>query len=137
MLTLTSSARWRQRYPEKSIAQSKVAYAIRKGVLRSQPCETCGRFPADAHHEDYAKPLEVRWLCPVHHAETHGFKKPTLPKKAPWGKRTVFQPAPKRDELIEKVIDLRKEGLTYKRIAVELGVSKGTIYKWVNQTSYR
>lgn len=24
-----------------------------------------------AHHDDYSKPLEVRWLCPSHHKLHH------------------------------------------------------------------
>ena len=28
-------------------------------------------MPIDAHHEDYGRPLAVRWLCPAHHAEIH------------------------------------------------------------------
>lgn len=36
------------------------------GVLVRQPCEVCGS-KAQAHHNDYSKPLEVRWLCPLHH----------------------------------------------------------------------
>lgn len=27
---------------------------------------------SQAHHEDYARPLDVRWLCFKHHRETHG-----------------------------------------------------------------
>lgn len=39
-------------------------------VLERQPCENCGASPADAHHDDYTKPLDVRWLCePCHGAE--------------------------------------------------------------------
>lgn len=34
-----------------------------------QPCEVCGTTPAQRHHDDYSKPLEIRWLCPVHHKE--------------------------------------------------------------------
>lgn len=44
--------------------------AIRDGKIARQPCEVCGR-KAQAHHEDYSKPLDVRWLCFQHHRE-HG-----------------------------------------------------------------
>jgi hypothetical protein len=32
----------------------------------------CGEPEAQAHHDDYAKPLDVRWLCNKHHREHHG-----------------------------------------------------------------
>lgn len=51
-------------------AKWKVAYAIKKGILKRLPCEICGEF-GEAHHEDYNKPLEVRWLCRTHHMEAH------------------------------------------------------------------
>ncbi len=42
----------------------------RRGKLIPQPCERCGVEHAQKHHEDYTKPLEVRWLCrPCHLAE--------------------------------------------------------------------
>lgn len=40
-------------------------------VLQRKPCETCGSERSEAHHDDYAKPLDVRWLCRTHHAEAH------------------------------------------------------------------
>lgn len=55
--------------------KSKVAwaarYAITTGKLVRQPCEECGAEKTDAHHDDYAKPLEVRWLCRSHHRQWH------------------------------------------------------------------
>jgi hypothetical protein len=60
----------RIRYPEKYKASTAVNNAIRDGKLVRQSCETCGGF-GEAHHDDYAKPLEVRWLCRKHHAEQH------------------------------------------------------------------
>lgn len=56
-----------------------VERAVKKGRLVPLPCEVCGawRFRSDgqrdivAHHDDYNKPLDVRWLCKVHHAEWH------------------------------------------------------------------
>jgi len=44
--------------------------AIKKGKLIPQPCEVCGST-GTAHHDDYAKPLEVRWLCHRHHITHH------------------------------------------------------------------
>lgn len=45
--------------------------AIKKGLLVRQPCEICGALRVDAHHEDYSKPLQVRWLCRKHHRQRH------------------------------------------------------------------
>jgi hypothetical protein len=54
-------------------ARSKAYYAIRAGDLIPQPCEVCGATKhIHAHHDDYDKPLEVRWLCSPHHHEAHG-----------------------------------------------------------------
>lgn len=46
--------------------------AIRDGRLTRQPCEVCGLAKSEAHHDDYTKPLDVRWLCRKHHLEHHG-----------------------------------------------------------------
>ena len=46
--------------------------AIRAGRLVRQPCEVCGALKVEAHHDDYNKPLDVRWLCRKHHLEHHG-----------------------------------------------------------------
>jgi len=60
---------WRQRNPEKVAAQNAVHYALRKGKLIRLPCEVCGAQPVHAHHDDYSRKLDVRWLCVEHHAE--------------------------------------------------------------------
>ena len=44
---------------------------IKAGVLVKFPCEVCAVTKVDAHHDDYAKPLDVRWLCRKHHNEHH------------------------------------------------------------------
>ena len=61
-------------YARNSIKAKVVAaanYAIKTGKLIRQPCEVCGAKKVDAHHDDYAKPLEVRWLCRSHHRQWH------------------------------------------------------------------
>lgn len=63
---------WRRRNPEKVRCHNAVARAIRSGKLVRGPCEECGTTEnVHAHHADYTKPLEVRWLCAAHHGYTH------------------------------------------------------------------
>ena len=65
-------ARWRAKNPEKIRAQHAVENALKRGRLTRQACavEGCGAT-AQAHHADYSKPLEVQWLCALHHARQH------------------------------------------------------------------
>jgi ribosomal protein S27AE len=66
-----SGARWRDRHPEAVRAQSLTRYHIKAGNLIPKPCEICGDATVDAHHDDYSKPLNVRWLCRSHHRAHH------------------------------------------------------------------
>lgn len=50
-------------------ARRKVATEIDAGRLRRLPCEMCGAFKTEAHHEDYRRPLDVQWLCRQHHEQ--------------------------------------------------------------------
>lgn len=56
---------------EKHVVYTAVARAIRRGKLARQKCDVCGARPTEAHHDDYSKPLEIRWLCVACHAEHH------------------------------------------------------------------
>jgi hypothetical protein len=62
---------WIERNGLKRAAHILVGNAIRGGNLVKLPCEKCGSKKAQAHHDDYAKPLNVRWLCTKHHREVH------------------------------------------------------------------
>ena len=56
----------------KNNARVKIALAIRSGKLKRLPCERCGTTKkVHAHHEDYNEPLDVMWLCSLHHIERH------------------------------------------------------------------
>ena len=65
-------------------AQNIVEKAIKRGVLKPQPCEICGEAPffqdgrrgVQAHHDDYNRPMDVRWLCQRHHHEWHKYHEP-------------------------------------------------------------
>lgn len=63
---------YRLRIPEKTSARHAVGNALAAGKLIKKPCEICGTTKdVHAHHDDYARPLEVRWLCRKHHDEHH------------------------------------------------------------------
>lgn len=62
---------WQARNKHKRQAQAKVHNALRTGKLERQPCEVCGEMKVHAHHEDYSKPLDIKWLCVKHHNERH------------------------------------------------------------------
>lgn len=63
--------RWKAEFPNRKRASSLVASALRSGRLKKMPCWVCGEARSEAHHPDYEEPLDVVWLCRIHHSETH------------------------------------------------------------------
>lgn len=63
---------YRRMHAKEHSARDKAKYAIRAGKLVAEPCESCGAEEnVDAHHDDYSKPLDVRWLCRSCHTLLH------------------------------------------------------------------
>ena len=68
--------KWRKANPlqgearKRANARSYAKVYLSRGKLERKPCKICGA-KAQMHHEDYAKPLEVTWLCREHHLELH------------------------------------------------------------------
>jgi hypothetical protein len=62
---------WIERNSEKRAAHLLVQGAVSRKEIVKGVCEVCGAAKVEAHHDDYTKPLEVRWLCRKHHAEHH------------------------------------------------------------------
>lgn len=52
-------------------ATNAVNNALRDGRIIRLPCEICGKEKVHGHHDDYSKPLDVRWLCAAHHRQWH------------------------------------------------------------------
>ena len=72
LAALRYQASQREREPQKTKARSAVRRAVKSGGLVRKPCEVCGTTEkVEAHHEDYSKPLDVRWLCFAHHRMNH------------------------------------------------------------------
>jgi hypothetical protein len=61
---------WNLNNPDGYRAHYTLTNAVRDGKIRRETCEVCGK-KAHAHHDDYAKPLDVRWLCALHHSQHH------------------------------------------------------------------
>ena len=58
----------------KRSASFMVNNAVRDGkIIKPTKCESCANqhVRLEGHHDDYSKPLEVRWLCPRCHTAWH------------------------------------------------------------------
>ena len=58
-------------HKKRIMANYELNRAVESGIIRRWHCENCGAEPAQGHHPDYDKPLEVIWLCPMCHAAEH------------------------------------------------------------------
>lgn len=66
-----STAVYKKRHKHKIKARRILYQALLLGKVIRGVCEKCGLSKVDAHHEDYTKPLKVRWFCRRHHMELH------------------------------------------------------------------
>jgi len=57
---------WRE-HPDRYRCMIIFHCALIKGIIERQPCVVCGDPKSHGHHPDHSKPLEVIWLCPLHH----------------------------------------------------------------------
>lgn len=84
----TRSAKYKQRSDAQYIkdktngkaqARRAVNNALAKGKMSKLPCEVCGSTKLiHGHHDDYSKPLDVKWLCPTHHYQRHQELRPNV-----------------------------------------------------------
>lgn len=72
MSMIRDTQKAKEKYPEKFVARKAVYGAIRSGKLKKRnSCEICHNGPTQGHHEDYAKPLDIIWLCSRCHTTLH------------------------------------------------------------------
>lgn len=63
---------YRKMNPSKARAHRVVSKAVSSGRLQKTPCVVCGdERRVEAHHPDYTRPLDVIFLCSVHHHAVH------------------------------------------------------------------
>lgn len=68
--------RYREKNPVHTAITQAVRDAVKRGLLQKPLCcEGCRHpFPArllTGHHDDYSRPLDVRWLCNLCHRRWH------------------------------------------------------------------
>lgn len=68
-----STLKYQAAHPDRRRAHITLGNAIRDGKV--VPWPVCAVPECDcrpqAHHPDYSRPLDVVWLCPAHHRQTH------------------------------------------------------------------
>ena len=74
----TNMRAWRPKHkdlPEearkKANARAYVNVYLKRKKIEKKPCEVCLNEKAEKHHEDYNKPLDVKWLCRPCHLAHH------------------------------------------------------------------
>jgi len=66
----------------KNICRSKARNALKSGKILRQICEICGATQTEMHHDDYSKPLDVRWFCKRCHVKKHKYERMSLSQKS-------------------------------------------------------
>lgn len=129
-----------EREKQRRAVMAKVRFAIKAGLLVRQPCEVCGQKPERkswsglplneaetvvAHHDDYSKPLDVRWLCRQHHAEHHrrmgAYRNPSR------GRGRIGSPI--RDRVVAEF----QAGVRVATIADSLQITTQRVYQHLNR----
>lgn len=67
---------YRKRNPEHTRIIQAVRDAVKRGeLIKPDACEACSEVVEPrlltGHHDDYARPMDVRWLCPCCHRAWH------------------------------------------------------------------
>lgn len=74
----SETAKYRIKHPSKRAATCALNNAVRDGrITKPITCQVCGLtgIRIHGHHEDYSKPLDVLWVCPLCHSLIHQEKR--------------------------------------------------------------
>ena len=109
----------KNRDPVKKRARRRIRDRIHAGTLRRGNCMVCDEPEAQAHHEDYSKPLQIHWLCSKHHAAVH------------WGKLSVasIPPILVAENTSHHMVTINGRTLTVLGWAKESGMKHSKILK--------
>jgi transposase-like protein len=78
-----AKTKWTEHNKEKRKIANAVNNAVRdKKLIKPNVCQECGKTNCriEGHHDDYSKPLDVRWLCSACHRAWHKLNGTVDPK---------------------------------------------------------
>jgi hypothetical protein len=66
----------KEKFQIKRNARNKLRYAVRSGnIMKPEICDLClSKTKLHGHHEDYSKPLDIKWVCNFCHKKIHNEK---------------------------------------------------------------
>ncbi len=121
----------------KRAAHHAVHKALTRGELRRQRCEVCGGAHTHAHHDDYSRPLDVRWLCAGCHRRHHAGLRPYHDGESE-ALRRVREAVARRDRSRRfsraAIVRARESGNKLEDIARAAGVSRQAISKTLRES---
>lgn len=65
----------KERITNYSSLHCKITRMVKSGAIVKQPCCMCGSVMVHAHLDEYKEPIEIMWLCAVHHKARHFYLK--------------------------------------------------------------
>jgi len=127
--------RWRDRHPKKAKAQSIITVMITNGTIKAPDCcEICSK-PAktEAHHPNYNKLDEVKWLCRDCHLDLHKKQSQNRSPRSP----SIFI-VPRELSNSPRILKLRgvKGIIHLKAIVSRLNLSNVTVMGIINGKNY-
>lgn len=129
--------KYRTRYPGKVYAQATLRRMVAAGLVYRETVCPCGSEEmVEAHHDDYAKVLEVRWLCRKCHKAWHR-------EHGEAANADVVHPNVHAQQREAKAARLRllpamlAEGMRQKEMAAAFGVTQATICQDIKALSLR
>ena len=112
-------------------AVAAVFGAVKVGLLVPQPCEKCADTESEAHHDDYDKPLEVRWLCRSCHYTHHRGRPVVVAQHDKYQRRSPAAAMPKILAITKAVRDdMDAQDLTQRELAALAGVTGPMASRW-------
>jgi ribosomal protein S27AE len=128
---------------QKSYARKRTRLAVQAGKLeRPEECSKCGGADVQAHHRDYAKPLEVEWLCgdchrSAHAGERRGRGRPPMPARSGQEIAELREVEERYQQAYRRSEELREERNAAVRAAIEAGWTHAQIAEATGLTRTR